>query len=76
MSEAIAISPPPLFIDRPLFSPEEAINIVNTIRVTPFQGKELVSSREILDAVATALRETFYEIGYDEFEEVTAYALG
>lgn len=65
------------FILRPIFTREEAEDILAyDVHVTPLQGGEMISPDDILVAVATALREKFYSIGYEQFENVSTYAIG
>jgi hypothetical protein len=63
------------FIDRPMFTHEEANRILDYASKMGRTG-DFVSPRDIMDDVATALRETFHVIAWDEFEEVTAHAIG
>lgn len=54
------VAPP--FLDRPLFTGEEASNILGSTDVTPCSGETLISPAHILCAVATALHEALFEV--------------
>jgi hypothetical protein len=63
------------FIDRPMFTHEEAKRILDYASKIG-QTEHFVSPSDIIDDVATALRETLQVIAWEEFEEVTARAIG
>lgn len=62
------------FYNRPMFTHDEAKRILDYAAKID-RSEYLLSPNEIMDDVATALRETFYSIGWEEFEEVTARAI-
>ena len=65
------------FIDRPIFTQVEAKAVLMAAAQTavPVEGEQLLSPRDVLDFVATALRDAFVEVAFEQFEEVTAYAI-
>lgn len=65
---------------RPIFTPMEAegvlMNAINIVKGDFMHGRqELYSPQELLDGVATALRESVCGMAFDAFETATANAI-
>ena len=64
-------------VERPFFTEREAKYLLGRAMhfVVPLEGEQLLSSQDILDGVATALRQTFIGYANNSFDDVTVGAV-